>query len=321
MNPTLQTAAHYQVNKVKRTIEELLGQASEIIGKFRAPAGKQFCLDDYDPAWAGDDGVPKKARKEVAEALLGQAIKSLDEAQELLYASDTWSLLIVLQAMDAAGKDGIIEHVMSGVNPQGCQVYSFKQPSEEELDHNFLWRCWKAVPERGRIGIFNRSYYEEVLVVRVHPEFLSAQRLPEQKFGDKFWQARYDDINSFERHLTRNGTAILKFYLHLSKGEQRRRFLARLEDPEKHWKFSAKDVAERAYWDDYMRAFEEAISATSTEWAPWYIIPADNKWVSRALVANIIVSTIRSLDLEYPQIDESKRAEIEAARRALEDER
>jgi PPK2 family polyphosphate:nucleotide phosphotransferase len=305
---------------MKRTIEELLQQTSELVSKFRAPAGKRIHLADYDPAWAGDDGVPKKERKEVAEALLTQQIQALDEAQELLYASDTWSLLIVLQAMDAAGKDGIIKHVMSGVNPQGCQVYSFKQPSDEELDHNFLWRCWKAVPERGRIGIFNRSYYEEVLVVRVHPEFLAAQRLPEQKFGEKFWQSRYDDINSFERHLTRNGTAIVKFFLHVSKEEQRQRFLARLENPEKHWKFSAKDVAERAYWEDYQRAFEDAISATSTDWAPWYIIPADHKWVSRALVANIIVSTVKSLDLEYPRIDESKRADIETARRALEEE-
>jgi PPK2 family polyphosphate:nucleotide phosphotransferase len=290
------------------------------VNRFRAPAGKRIQLADYDPVWAGDDGVPKKERKVVAEALLDQAVKSLAEAQELIYASDTWSLLIVLQAMDAAGKDGIIKHVMSGVNPQGCQVFSFKQPSDEELDHNFLWRCWKAVPERGRIGIFNRSYYEEVIVVRVHAEFLAAQRLPEQKFGEKFWQSRYDDINSFERHLTRNGTAILKFFLHLSKEEQRQRFLARLENPEKHWKFSAKDVAERAYWDDYQRAFEDAISATSTDFAPWYIIPADHKWVSRALVANIIAGTIRSLDLEYPRIDESKRADIETARRALEEE-
>jgi PPK2 family polyphosphate:nucleotide phosphotransferase len=305
---------------MKQSIEELLGQSSELARTFRAPAGKKIRLADYDPAWAGDDSVQKKQRKEVAEVLLGHQVAALAEAQELLYAADTWSLLIVLQAMDAAGKDGIIKHVMSGVNPQGCQVFSFKQPSDEELDHNFLWRCWKAVPERGRIGIFNRSYYEEVVVVRVHPEFLAAQRLPEQKFDDHFWQARYDDINNFERHLTRNGTAIVKFYLHLSKEEQRQRFLARLENPEKHWKFSAKDVAERAHWDDYMRAFEDTISATSTDWAPWYIIPADHKWVSRALVANIIARTIKSLDLEFPRIDESKRAEIEASQRALEEE-
>lgn len=305
---------------MKRTIEELLGRSSEFVRQFRAPPGKKIRLADYDPAWAGDDDVPKKQRKEVAKELLSQEVDALAEAQKLLYADDTWSLLIVLQAMDAAGKDGTIKHVMSGVNPQGCQVFSFKRPSEEELDHNFLWRCWKAVPERGRIGIFNRSYYEEVLVVRVHPEFLEAQRLPEQGFDDRFWQSRYDDINGFERHLTRNGTAIVKFFLHISKEEQRERFLARLEEPAKHWKFSAKDVAERAYWDDYMKAFEDAISATSTEWAPWYIIPADHKWVSRALVANIITTTIESLGLEFPKIDESKRAEIEAARRALEEE-
>jgi PPK2 family polyphosphate:nucleotide phosphotransferase len=302
---------------VKPTIEELLSHSSELARTFRAPTGKQIRLADYDSAWAGDNSVPKKQRKEVAEVLLDHQVAALADAQELLYASDTWSLLIVLQAMDAAGKDGVIKHVMSGVNPQGCQVFSFKQPSDEELDHNFLWRCWKAVPERGRIGIFNRSYYEEVVVVRVHPEFLAAQRLPEQNFDKHFWQARYDDINNFERHLTRNGTAIVKFYLHLSKEEQRQRFLARLDDPEKHWKFSAKDVAERAWWDDYMRAFEDAISATSTDWAPWYIIPADHKWVSRALVANIIASTIKSMNLAFPRIDQSKQAEIEAARRAL----
>jgi PPK2 family polyphosphate:nucleotide phosphotransferase len=305
---------------MKRTIEELLGRSSELVHKFRVPAGQRIRLADYDPRWAGDEVIPKHQRKEVAETLLKQQADALAEAQQRLYAADTWSLLIVFQAMDAAGKDGTIKHVMSGVNPQGCQVFSFKRPSEEELDHNFLWRCWKAVPERGRIGIFNRSYYEEVLVVRVHPEFLQAQRLPELEIGDRFWQARFEDINSFERHLTRNGTAILKFFLHLSKEEQRERFLARLDEPEKHWKFSAKDVAERAYWDDYMRAYEEAIGATSTEWAPWYIIPADHKWVSRALVANIIAATIESLDLAFPIIDDEQRAEMEAARRILEEE-
>jgi PPK2 family polyphosphate:nucleotide phosphotransferase len=306
---------------MKRTIEELLNRSSKLVRKFRAPPGKRVRLADYDPGWAGDEEIPKKQRKEVAEELLDLQVDALAEAQKLLYAADTWSLLIVLQAMDAAGKDGTIRHVMSGVNPQGCQVFSFKQPSDEELDHNFLWRCWKAVPERGRIGLFNRSYYEEVLVVRVHPEFLAARRLPEQEFDESFWQARYEDINHFERHLTRNGTAILKFFLHVSKEEQRERFLARLDEPEKHWKFSAKDVAERAHWDDYMRAYEEAISATTTEWAPWYIIPADRKWVSRALVANIIATTIKSLDLEFPAINDEKRAEMKAARRMLEEER
>jgi PPK2 family polyphosphate:nucleotide phosphotransferase len=288
---------------------------------FRVKPGKRFRLKDCDPDWAGDGDVPKEMRKKVAEELLSQEVSALAQAQELLYAADTWSLLIVLQAMDAAGKDGTIKHVMSGVNPQGCQVTSFKQPSAEELDHNFLWRCWKAVPERGRIGIFNRSYYEEVLVVRVHPKFLEAQQLPAQKFNDDFWRDRYDDINHFERHLTRNGTAIVKFFLHISKDEQRKRFLDRLEDPEKHWKFSAKDVVEREYWDDYMTAYEEAIGATSTDWAPWYVIPANHKWVSRALVANIIATTIKSLDLQFPQISDEQRSEIEAARRALEKER
>ncbi len=291
-----------------------------MVRRFRAPVGKKIQLADYDPGWAGNENIPKRQRKELAEKLLDEHVDALAEAQKLLYAADTWSLLIVLQAMDAAGKDGTIKHVMSGVNPQGCQVFSFKQPSDEELDHNFLWRCWKAVPERGRIGIFNRSYYEEVLVVRVHPAFLAAQRLPEQDFDERFWQARYEDINNFERHLTRNGTAVLKFFLHVSKEEQRERFLARLDEPEKHWKFSAKDVAERAYWDDYMQAYEDAISATSTDWAPWYIIPADHKWVSRALVANIIATTIKSLDLEFPTINDEKRAQMQAARKMLEDE-
>jgi PPK2 family polyphosphate:nucleotide phosphotransferase len=303
------------------TTEELLARANKAAESFRVPSGKPVRLKDFDPAWAGDEAVDKKTRKKVAEELLDQHVTALAEAQELLYASDTWSVLIILQAMDAAGKDGTIKHVMSGVNPQGCQIVSFKQPSHEELDHNFLWRCWKAVPERGRIGIFNRSYYEEVLVVRVHPEYLQAQRLPDVKVNDAFWQARYEDINNFERHLSRNGTAIVKFFLHISKDEQRQRFLARLDNPEKHWKFSAKDVAERAYWDDYMRAFEEAISATNTEWAPWYIIPADHKWVSRALVANIIASTIKSLNLEFPKVDRDQRAELETARRILENEK
>jgi PPK2 family polyphosphate:nucleotide phosphotransferase len=305
---------------MKRTIEELLAAAENLVDKFRVQPGRSVRLADHDPAWNGDDDVPLKQRKEIAKEVLDQTVDKLAKAQELLYAADSWSLLIILQAMDAAGKDGTIEHVMSGVNPQGCQVFSFKRPSEEELDHNFLWRCWKAVPERGRIGIFNRSYYEEVLVVRVHPEFLSAQRLPVDRFDDAFWQGRYEDINHFERHLTRNGTAILKFFLHISKEEQRKRFLARLDEPDKHWKFSAQDVAERAYWDDYQRAFEEAIAATSTEWAPWFVIPADFKWVCRALVATIIAHKIQSLGLKYPAIDESRRDEIKKARKKLERE-
>jgi PPK2 family polyphosphate:nucleotide phosphotransferase len=234
----------------------------------------------------------------------------------LLYASDTHAVLLVFQAMDAAGKDGTIRHVMSGVNPQGCQVFSFKKPSAEELDHNFLWRYMKRLPERGRIGIFNRSYYEDVLVVKVHPELLGGQ-LPREKVGKKFWEERYEDINTFERHLVRNGTVIIKFFLNVSKEEQKKRFLERLERPEKNWKFSAADLAERGYWDDYMKAYEDALSATSTEWAPWYVIPADHKWVARTVVADVITTTIQELDLEYPEVTPEQKKLLEEARKKL----
>jgi PPK2 family polyphosphate:nucleotide phosphotransferase len=223
--------------------------------------------------------------------------------------------------MDAAGKDSTIKHVMSGVNPQGCQVYSFKHPSDEEIDHNFLWRYARLAPERGRIGIFNRSYYEEVLIVRVHPELVLARRIPEAKVDDDFWADRYADINAFERHLTRNGTVILKFFLHLSRDEQRKRFLKRLKDPRKQWKFAPADLAERAHWDDYMKAYEAALSATSTKWAPWYVIPADHKWVSRALVARIVTTTIQALDLRYPEVTDAQRAVIAEAKTQLEAEK
>jgi PPK2 family polyphosphate:nucleotide phosphotransferase len=228
--------------------------------------------------------------------------------------------LVIFQPLDAAGKDSTIKHVMSGLNPQGCQVFSFKQPSTEELDHTFLWRCMVRLPERGRIGIFNRSYYEEVLVVRVHPELLDRQRLPPGKRGKSFWHDRYDDINAFERHLTRNGTLVVKFYLNVSKREQKERFLERIERPEKNWKFSAGDVAEREYGDDYRRAHEEAISATSTDWDPWYIVPADNKWATRAIVSDILSNAIAVLDLRYPQLDKAQQAELAEARRRLEHE-
>jgi PPK2 family polyphosphate:nucleotide phosphotransferase len=230
-------------------------------------------------------------------------------------------VLLVFQALDAAGKDGAIKHVMSGVNPQGCQVYSFKQPSSEDLDHTFLWRCMKALPERGRIGIFNRSYYEDVLVARVHPQVVAAQRLPSARPKRKsFWAARYDDVNAFERHLERNGTLVLKFFLNVSKDEQRKRFLDRIEDPAKHWKFSSADLAERAFWDDYQRAYEQMLTYTSTPWAPWHVIPADHKWVSRALVANLIVRALEDLKLDYPVVTPEKKAQIEAARAQLEAE-
>jgi PPK2 family polyphosphate:nucleotide phosphotransferase len=292
----------------------------DIIDSCHVKAGKKFKLKDHDPAWAGDPNVPKKERKEFAENSLTEDIAELAKAQDLLYASDTWSLLIVLQAMDAAGKDGIIKHVMSGVNPQGCQIYSFKQPSHEELDHNFLWRNMVRLPERGKIGIFNRSYYEEVLVVKVHPEYLAAQRIPDAKVNGDFWKARYEDINNFEQHLSRNGTRILKFYLNLSKEEQRDRFLARINTPDKHWKISPSDISERKFWDDYMQAFEDCIEATSTEWAPWYVIPADHKWVSRALVARILTNEIESLNLKYPEVGPAKMKDIEAAKKQLEAE-
>jgi PPK2 family polyphosphate:nucleotide phosphotransferase len=223
--------------------------------------------------------------------------------------------------MDAAGKDGTIKHVMSGVNPQGCQVYSFKHPSAEELNHNFLWRCMKALPERGRIGIFNRSYYEEVLIVKVHPELLVAQHVPDARPNDKLWKKRYDDINRFERHLTRNGTKVLKFFLHISKDEQRKRFLERVDDPKKHWKFSPADLAERERWDDYMRVYEEALCATSTKWAPWYVVPADHKWVSRTMVAAIITRVVDSLNLSYPEVTPAQAQQIAEAKRRLEAER
>ncbi len=293
---------------------------NEIINQWRAPHGKSIRLKDYKPGWDGDRKLPKAERKRFAEEVLSQDVSGLADAQDRLYAADHQSILIILQAMDAAGKDGTIKHVMSGINPQGCQVYSFKQPSAEELDHDFLWRYARAVPERGRIGIFNRSYYEDVLVVRVHPELVKAQRVPDAKVNDDFWSDRFTDINAFERHLTRNGTVILKFFLHLSKDEQRKRFLKRLEDPKKQWKFSPGDLAERAYWDDYMKAYEAAISATSTKWAPWYIIPADHKWVSRALVARIVTSTVESLDLQYPKVTDEQLAIIAEAKKQLEAE-
>ena len=297
----------------------------EIFAKIQVPAGEKVRISDFDPGWKQVAELWSTERKPDEEAtefrakkVLAESRTQLAEAQELLWASDTYAILIILQAMDAAGKDSTIRHVMSGVNPQGCQVYNFKVPSEEELDHNFLWRHMKALPERGRIGIFNRSYYEDVLVVKVHPEYL--RKLPPGKVNKNFWNARYEDINAFERHLTRNGTVILKFFLNISKGEQRKRFLKRLNRADKHWKFSLSDMKERAYWDDYMKVFEDALSATSTEWAPWYVIPADKKWAARSIVAQIITATIQSLDLEYPEVTPEQTAQFDEARRQLENE-
>lgn len=293
----------------------------EVVERFRVPDGQKFQLKDCDPAWAGDKDVPKEKRKKFAEKILAQSISELAEAQSRLSASDTWSVLVILQAMDAAGKDGTIKHVMSGVNPQGCQVFSFKQPSAEELDHNYLWRYWKAMPERGRIGIFNRSYYEEVLVVRVHPALAQAERIPDAEIDGSFWRDRYEDINNMERHLSRNGTRILKFFLNVSKGEQKKRFLKRLNDPSRHWKFSPSDLSERGYWDQYQEAYQDAIAATSTSWAPWYVVPADHKWVARAVVAHTIAEAVEDLNPQYPKVDEKQQAAIDAAREKLEAEK
>jgi PPK2 family polyphosphate:nucleotide phosphotransferase len=277
-------------------------------------------LATRDPAWLGGadyEGLSKTELEAEARRVLAANVQELSAMQELLWASDSRALLVVFQAMDAAGKDSAIGYVMSGVNPQGVQVVGFKQPSAEELDHTFLWRIAKAAPERGRIGIFNRSHYEEVVALRVHPEWLAKQRLPEGPDTPGFWQGRYEDINAFERHLDRNGTRIVKFFLNISKREQKRRFLARLDEPGKQWKFSAADLPERGHWDEYMRTFEEAITATSTPWAPWYVIPADHKPVMQAMVAAILIDTIQSLDLHWPEVSEQARAANDAARRSL----
>ncbi len=251
-----------------------------------------------------------------------ETLEELSNEQDRLWAQDQHSILVVLQAMDAAGKDGLIKHVMSGLNPQGCSVHGFKKPSEEELDHDFLWRCYQRLPPRGEIGIFNRSYYEEVLVVRVHPEYLAGQRLPGlKKVNDKFWKQRYESINDFEKHIARNGCTVLKFFLNVSREEQKKRFLERLDEPDKNWKFSEQDVKERAHWDAYMAAFEDAIRATSTAHAPWYVIPADNKWVARALVAGILTQVIRDLPIEIPKVSPERRKALEEARRQLEAEK
>jgi len=296
----------------------------DIIDLFRVSRDGKVRLKDFNPGWKQSEEFEdfgKDALKERAQQVLAQNLADLSEAQTLLYADDRYAVLIVLQAMDAAGKDGTIKHVMSGVNPQGCQVFSFKKPSAEDLDHNFLWRYMRCLPERGRIGIFNRSYYEDVLIVKVHPELIGRQ-LPrkKEKPGKKFWAQRYEDINAFERHLTRNGTLILKFFLNLSKTEQKARFLQRLDRPEKNWKFSPSDLAERDHWDAYMDAYEDALSATSTKWAPWYVIPADHKWVARAAVADIITTSIRSLELRFPEVTEEQKKLLSVARAKLEAE-
>jgi PPK2 family polyphosphate:nucleotide phosphotransferase len=279
---------------------------------YRVDSGKQFRLKDFDPA----DTRHWKS-KEQAEEALREGIARTAELQKRLYAQDSWAVLLIFQAMDAAGKDSVIKHVMSGVNPQGCQVYSFKVPTETELQHDFLWRTTCSLPERGHIGIFNRSYYEEALVVRVHPEILKRERMPDALVSKKIWDERFEDICCFERHMWRNGTVIRKFFLHLSKKEQRRRFLARLEEPEKNWKFSAADIHERKYWDDYQDAYEDMIRNTASEEAPWYVVPADNKWFTWLAVSAVVVETLESLKLSYPKVDAVKRKELDAAKKLL----
>lgn len=286
---------------------------SKLARHYRIDNPGKFRLRDYDPA----DTCGLDIGKDDAKAMLAETVARLSDLQEKLYAQDRWSVLVVVQAMDAAGKDGVIKHVMSGVNPQGCQVHAFKQPSAEELDHDFLWRVAKAAPERGRIGIFNRSHYEEVLVVRAHPEYLEGQHLPKELTGKKLWEHRYESIRHFEQHLARNGTLVLKFFLNVSKEEQRQRFLSRLEEPGKRWKFSMGDVAERKLWDTYMEAYEEAIQATSRDYAPWHVVPADNKSFTRLTVAAAIVDAMETLDLSFPKISGHSAEELEQVRGAL----
>jgi PPK2 family polyphosphate:nucleotide phosphotransferase len=297
--------------KVK--IKDLVKQSRKLARPFRVTDGS-FRLKDVDPADTLEFTSEDKPR---AKEALSMGVGALAELQDMLYAQDRWAVLLIFQAMDAAGKDGAIKHVMSGVNPQGCQVYSFKAPTSEDLDHDYLWRCVKRLPERGRIGIFNRSYYEEVLVVRVHPQLLAGQKIPPELVGKSIWEDRHRDIRELERYLTRNGVAICKFFLHVSRKEQRKRFLERLENPEKNWKFSANDAKERAFWDDYMEAYEDMIRHTATKEAPWYVVPADNKWFTRVVVAAAVIDTLADLNLHYPKVDKAKLKELAAAKRAL----
>jgi PPK2 family polyphosphate:nucleotide phosphotransferase len=291
---------------------------ADLVKPFRVTDGSKFRLDDADP---GVTCGLKSEFKDEAPELLARGIKRLSELQERLYAQDRWAVLLILQAMDAAGKDSTVKHVMSGVNPQGVDVWSFKRPSGEELDHDFLWRCVRRLPERGHIGIFNRSYYEEVLVVRVHPDILGAQKLPPELMTKHIWEERFHDIRAFERYLARNGTVIRKFFLHVSKKEQRKRFLERIDQPSKNWKFELNDVHERQHWKEYMRAYEDAIRATATEHAPWFVVPADHKWFTRMVVAAVVVEALEELDLHFPKVTTKQRAELGAARRMLEKEK
>jgi PPK2 family polyphosphate:nucleotide phosphotransferase len=295
--------------------KEIIKIARGLAKPFRINKGKDFRLKDVDPSDTLE--FKKDADKARAKEALTTGITALAELQDKLYAQDKWAVLLIFQAMDAAGKDGAIKHVMSGVNPQGCQVFSFKSPSAEDLDHDYLWRCMKSLPNRGHIGIFNRSYYEEVLAVRAHPEFLAKQRIPPRLVGKKIWAERFEDIRNFEQYLGRNGVVVRKFFLHVSKKEQKRRFLERIDDSSKNWKFSANDAAEREFWDDYMGAYEEMIQETATKDAPWYVVPADNKWFTRVIVGAAVVDALADLDLAYPKVDESKLKELATAKNKL----
>jgi PPK2 family polyphosphate:nucleotide phosphotransferase len=289
-----------------------LKRATRLSNAYCISDGSKFRLKHYDPADTG--GLQDKTQ---TEGLLEEGIRILSHLQEKLYAQDRWSVLLIFQALDAAGKDGVIKHVMSGINPQGCQVFSFKSPSAEELNHDYLWRSHKCIPERGHIGIFNRSYYEEVLVVRVHPTLLKAQKIPERLIGKHIWEERYQDINAFERYLSRSGVVIRKFFLHVSKQEQKKRFLERLEDSKKNWKFSMADVEERSFWKNYQLAYEEMIQQTATKHSPWYVVPADNKWFTRIVVAEAILKALEDLGLAFPDVERAKRRELQSVRRSL----
>ena len=293
---------------------EVIEVAKKLSKPYCITNGKKFRLTEIDP---GDTGELTSEDKPRAKEALQTGVQALAELQDVLYAQDRWSVLLIFQAMDAAGKDGAIKHVMSGVNPQGCQVTSFKSPSSEDLEHDYLWRCVKALPERGRIGIFNRSYYEETLVVRVHSELLAGQRLPKECVTKDIWDDRFKDIRSFERYLARNGMVVRKFFLHVSKDEQQKRFLERLDNPDKNWKFSANDAKERGFWDKYMETYEETIRETATEDSPWYVVPADNKWFTRVIVAAAVIDTLASLNLQYPKVSAAKLEELATARTAL----
>lgn len=295
-------------------LDQVIKAARQFSKPYRVTNGKKFRLKDVDP---GDTGDLKSDDKPRAKEALQTGVDALAQLQDVLYAQDRWSVLLIFQAMDAAGKDGTIKHVMSGINPQGCQVSSFKGPSSLDLDHDYLWRCIKELPERGRIGIFNRSYYEETLAVKVHPEFLAGQKLPKECVTKHIWDERFEDIRNFERYLTRNGTIVLKFFLHVSKDEQKKRFLERLELPEKNWKFSATDAKSRAFWDDYMKAYEKTIQETATNDSPWYVVPADNKWFTRVIVAAAIIEALSSLNLHYPKVSEAQKKELALARKLL----